>query len=388
MKTVVSKFLDTSLKPYGNSNRVVKACFGLITGKFMRNKRLTEKLDENKRHRAILRSEIAKSCNGGSISLCAEVLYIEVNRSLSLTRKSRHSHKSIHCQRDNSAVNKQPFTNDRNHCRAVIRDAKQDYEQHIHDRISSQKVGSHDFWRIIKSVRGNNKSSIPPLFNGPEVLTTSNDKSELFAQLFSSHFILDDSGHPLPDVFLKTDKPLHICHITSDKVAAIVARLEPCKATGPHGIPVVVLQKCSPELSSFLPRLFRKCFSESCFPSVWKFPTVVPVSKNCCDRANPYGIDLPESHILRLQGVTFCNDVSRKTYIESIAKSAAMKTVQIQPIEHLVGVNLSILELFCSGLVWSGVECLDSCGTLLASFAKEFCCESSSYELGVVIILQ
>ncbi|CAI9721298.1 Hypothetical predicted protein [Octopus vulgaris] len=142
--------------------------------------------------------------------------------------------------------NKQLFTNAHNHCRAVISDTKSDNEQHIHDGISSQKVGSCDFWRIIKSVRGNSKSSIPPLFNGPEVMITSNDKAELFAQLSSSHSILDDSGRSLPDVFLKTDKLLHSCHVTT-KFVAIVTRLDPCKATGPDGILVIVLQKCSPE---------------------------------------------------------------------------------------------------------------------------------------------
>ncbi|CAI9735156.1 Hypothetical predicted protein [Octopus vulgaris] len=175
-----------------------------------------------------------------------------------------------------------------NHYWVVIRDAKPDYEQHIHDRrISSQRVGSRDFWRIIKSVRGNNKSSIPPLFNGPEVLTTSNDKAELFAQLFSSHSILDGSGHPLLNALLKTDKLSRSSHITSAKFAAIMAQLDPSKATGPDGIPVTALQKCSPGLSSVLSRLFRKCISESCFPSLWKFSTVVLVFINSGDRYNP-----------------------------------------------------------------------------------------------------
>ena len=148
-------------------------------------------------------------------------------------------------------------------------------------------MGSRDFWRIIKSIRSKNKSSVPPLFNGPEVLTSSKDKVELFAKLFSSHSTLDDCGHPLPDFPPKTDQLLHDCQITPAKVAAIVTRLDPSKATGPDGIPVIVLQKCSPELSPILSRLFKKCISESCFPSSWKFPTVVPVFKNCGDRSNP-----------------------------------------------------------------------------------------------------
>ncbi|CAI9725920.1 Hypothetical predicted protein [Octopus vulgaris] len=128
--------------------------------------------------------------------------------------------------------------------------------------------------------------SIYSIKERPEVLTTDKDKAELFAQPLISHSILDDAGHPFPDVFLQTDKLLHSCHITFAKAAAIVAQLHPCEATGPDSIPVIDLQKCSPELSSVLSRLFGKCISESCFPSLWKFPTVPRVFKNCGDRSN------------------------------------------------------------------------------------------------------
>ena len=66
------------------------------------------------------------------------------------------------------------------------------------ESIVSQKVGSHDFWRIANSVLNRGKSAIPPLFNGPEVLTSASEKAKLFAELFSKNSNLDDSGHELP----------------------------------------------------------------------------------------------------------------------------------------------------------------------------------------------
>ena len=70
-------------------------------------------------------------------------------------------------------------------------------------------------------------------------------------------------------------------------VASIISDLDSSKATGPDGIPVIVLQKCSPELSPISTKLFKKCLAESCFPSCWKLPSVIPVFKNTGESSNP-----------------------------------------------------------------------------------------------------
>ena len=60
--------------------------------------------------------------------------------------------------------------------------------------ITSQKLGSHDFWQIANSVLNKGKSAIPPLFNGPEVLSSASDKAKLFTENFSMNSNLDNSG--------------------------------------------------------------------------------------------------------------------------------------------------------------------------------------------------
>ena len=66
------------------------------------------------------------------------------------------------------------------------------------ESITSQKLGSWDFWQIANSVLNKGKSAIPPLFNGPEVLSSASDKAKLFAENFSKNCNLDDSGISLP----------------------------------------------------------------------------------------------------------------------------------------------------------------------------------------------
>ena len=60
------------------------------------------------------------------------------------------------------------------------------------------KLGSQDFWQIVNSVLNKGKSTIPPLFNGPEVLSSASAKAKLFAKHFSKNSNLDDSSISLP----------------------------------------------------------------------------------------------------------------------------------------------------------------------------------------------
>ena len=62
------------------------------------------------------------------------------------------------------------------------------------DYVNSLKLGSLEFWRITSSVPNKGKSTIPPLFNGSEMLFSASDKAKLFAKNFSKNSNLDDSG--------------------------------------------------------------------------------------------------------------------------------------------------------------------------------------------------
>ena len=62
------------------------------------------------------------------------------------------------------------------------------------ESITSQKLSSLDFWQIANSVLNKGKSAIPPLFKGPEVLSSASDKAKLFPKNFSKNSNLHDSG--------------------------------------------------------------------------------------------------------------------------------------------------------------------------------------------------
>ena len=174
----------------------------------------------------------------------------------------------------------------RDHLRdAASEAAKLAYATKTKESITSQKLGSWDFCQIANSVLNKGKSVIPPLFNGPEVLSSAFDKTKLFSTNFYNNSNLDDSGISLPVFPSRTNLKLHNTSITLKMVKKVIMNLDSSKVSGPDCIPVVVLKNCEPELSCILAKLFNMCLKESCFPDCWKVSLVVPVFKNVGERS-------------------------------------------------------------------------------------------------------
>ena len=188
-------------------------------------------------------------------------------------------------QQNKSSESKVKFRRASNRCKRVLEAAKLAYATKTKESIPSQKFGSRDFWRIANSVLNKGKSAIPPLFNGPEVLSSASDKARLFAKNFSKNSNLDDSGISLPVFPSRTNLKLHNISITPKMVKKVITTLDSSKASGLDCIPVVVLNNCEPELSYILSKFFKNCLKESCFPDCWKVSSVVPLFKNVGERS-------------------------------------------------------------------------------------------------------
>ena len=66
-------------------------------------------------------------------------------------------------QREKSSDSKVKFRQASNRCKTVLEAAKLAYANKTKESITSQKLGSRDFWRIANSVLNKGKSAIPPL---------------------------------------------------------------------------------------------------------------------------------------------------------------------------------------------------------------------------------
>ena len=110
-------------------------------------------------------------------------------------------------QKDKSSESKVKFRQASNHCKRVPKAAKLAYAK---ESITSQKLASRDFWQIANNVLNKGKSAIPPLCNGPEVLSSASDKAKLFAENFSKNSNLDDLGISSPVFPSRTNLKLQI----------------------------------------------------------------------------------------------------------------------------------------------------------------------------------
>ena len=113
-------------------------------------------------------------------------------------------------QKDKTSTSKAKFRQASNCCRSVLEAAKIAIANKTKESITYQKLDSCDFWRIAKSVLNKGKSVIPPLFNGPKVLSSASDKAKVFAENFSKNSNLYDSGISLPVFPSRTNLKLHI----------------------------------------------------------------------------------------------------------------------------------------------------------------------------------
>ena len=167
-------------------------------------------------------------------------------------------------QKDKSSDSKVKFRQASNHYKRVLEAAKLAYANKTKESITSQKLGSRDFWRIANSVLNKGKSAIPPLFNGPEVLSSASDKAKLFAENFSKNSNLDGSGISLPVFPSRTNLKLHNISITPKMVGKVIMNLDSSKASCTDCFPGMVLRNCKSELSYILAELFTMCTKESC----------------------------------------------------------------------------------------------------------------------------
>ena len=92
-------------------------------------------------------------------------------------------------QREKPSDSKVKFRKASNSFKRVLEAAKLAYPNKTKESITSQRLGCRDFWRIANSVLNKGKSAVPPLFNGPEVLSSASDEAKLLTENFSLRYL-------------------------------------------------------------------------------------------------------------------------------------------------------------------------------------------------------
>ncbi|KAJ8736918.1 hypothetical protein PYW07_000189 [Mythimna separata] len=132
----------------------------------------------------------------------------------------------------------------------ALRRARFDRITHIGKKLSAQPSGSRAFWSLAKSVEANFcRPTLPPLVKPDGTLAhTAREKAGLFASLFAHNSRLDTS-RATPPSLPHCDSSMSEVRIRNKEVLRALCRLDVNKASGPDGVPAIVLKACAPELN-------------------------------------------------------------------------------------------------------------------------------------------
>ena len=121
-------------------------------------------------------------------------------------------------QQNKSSESKVKFRQASNRCKRVLEAAKLAYATKTKESITSQKLGSRDFWRIANSVL--NKVNLLYLLYSiaQRCCLLLLDKAKLLAKNFSKKSNLDDSGTSLSVFLSRTNLKFHNISITQNMV--------------------------------------------------------------------------------------------------------------------------------------------------------------------------
>ena len=117
-------------------------------------------------------------------------------------------------QQNKSSEYKVKFRQASNSCKKSLEAVRLAYANKTKEFITSQKLGSRDFWCITNSILNKGKSAIPPLFNGLEVWSSASNEAKLFTKNFSGNSNLEDAGMSLPAFPSRTNLRPHNISVT------------------------------------------------------------------------------------------------------------------------------------------------------------------------------
>ena len=136
-----------------------------------------------------------------------------------------------------SSDSKAKFRKASHRCKNVLEAAKLANANKTKESITSQKTANSDL--------NKGKSTIPPVFNGPEMLSSASDKGKLFAENFSRNCNHDESSISLPVFRSRNSFKLHNISVTHKMIKKVIMNFDLSKASGPDFIPVVALRTVS-----------------------------------------------------------------------------------------------------------------------------------------------
>lgn len=179
-------------------------------------------------------------------------------------------------QRTKSPSDYQLYCQSRNKLRNLTRLLRRKYET----KLASNKTSNiKQFWKYINSRLKTRPSINSVKYDDNSITDSDQEKCELFNKFFTSVFTKEDCTSIPMYQWDGCHLPLTDITITSAVVLDKLSHLNPTKAPGPEGWPIICLKESAQELCTPLSILFTKSLASSALPKCWKEAMITPVYK-------------------------------------------------------------------------------------------------------------
>ncbi|XP_072044883.1 uncharacterized protein [Amphiura filiformis] len=171
----------------------------------------------------------------------------------------------------------------RNEYTTISRKACSLHKARVRGKMTEElQTGSKSWWWTARRLMDKGgKSEIPVLKSDGQTFITAKEKVECFASFFSDKSTITETekSKQFPHLPPRTTTKCSSVTFWPKKVRKQLTKLDINKASGPDGIPALVLRTAAAELATPLARLFQLCFNRGHMPTQWKVADVVPCFK-------------------------------------------------------------------------------------------------------------
>jgi len=158
-----------------------------------------------------------------------------------------------------SDESRQHYNKVRNRCKTIIKRQRFLHNQELKRKIIDLPANDRSFWSFAKTVKNNFcESSFPPLLsnNSDKLISDSQEKADLFADLFSKNATLSSSTISPPNVPAVSHSMPRI-YFRTRTIFKLLLNLDTNKSSGPDELPAVVLKNIASSISKPLRKLFQ-----------------------------------------------------------------------------------------------------------------------------------
>ena len=190
-----------------------------------------------------------------------------------LRRKSRAFKKA---RRTNNTKHWARFKRLKKEARKVCRYT---YNKYVRDIINSEPASGRNkkLGALVKSKR-RDQTGIAPLKDGGFLHADPKAKANILNRQFTSVFSTDN-GTPLPDLGPSKHPSMDSICVNKNGVIKLLRNLKPHSASGPDGIPTMLLKHTAEEIAPAVTMLFQASLDQGQVPTEWKKAHIVPLFK-------------------------------------------------------------------------------------------------------------